>query len=144
MSVNASSEPVPGRAAKLISCLLPDDGTERRLLTWLRDERGITRANSVYCRAHSLLREAKAPRGKLPEPSLVRLVRVVVEVGEAEALFELIYDKAGMHRPGGGTLIMTPLTLATPFLQPEGVPNEDSPRVWSGSGENPHECGPDA
>jgi hypothetical protein len=121
---------VPGGAAKLISCILPDDGTERRLLTWLRDEKGITRANSVYCRGHSVLREAVTRRGRLPEPSLVRLVTVVAEAGEADALFDQIYTQADMHRPGGGELFMTPLTFAIPFALPEGVANE--------SGENPH------
>jgi hypothetical protein len=121
---------VPGGAARLIHCILPDDGTERRLLAWLRDEKGITRANSVYCRGHSVLREAVTRRGKLPEPSLVRLVTIVVESDQADALFDLIYEKADMHRPGGGTVIMTPVTFATPFALPKGVANE--------LGENPH------
>ncbi|MFZ0792014.1 MAG: hypothetical protein WAM94_20565, partial [Chromatiaceae bacterium] len=111
------------KAAKLISCVLPDDGTERRLLRWLRDQ-GITRANSVYCRGHSVLREAKARRGKLPEPSLLRLVQIVVDADEADALFELIYEQADIHRPGGGALMMTRLTFATPFVLPEGVAEE--------------------
>lgn len=115
---------MPGGAAKLISCILPDDGTERRLLAWLRDEKGITRANSVYCRGHSVLREAVARRGKLPEPSLVRLVTVVAEAGEADVLFDQIYAQADMHRPGGGELFMTPLTFATPFVLPEEVADE--------------------
>jgi hypothetical protein len=131
MSTAATDPRVPGGPAKLISCIVPDDGTERHLLAWLRDERGITRASSVYCRGHSIVREAAARRGKLPEPSLVRLVRIVVDADEADALFDLIYEKANIHRPGGGTLIMTPLTFATPFPLPEGVANEP--------GENPHD-----
>ena len=113
-----------GRPAKLISCILPDDGTERRLLHWLRDEQGITRADSVYCRAHSVLREAATRRGALPEPSLMRLVTVVAEADSADALFDLIYEQADIHRPGGGVLFMTPLTLATAFAMPAGVDNE--------------------
>ena len=97
----APSRQVGSRSAKLISCILPDDGTERRLLRWLRDQ-GITRANSVYCRGHSVLREAKARRGKLPEPELVRLVTIVVDADEADALFDRIYAQADIHRPGGG------------------------------------------
>lgn len=127
MSGEAADAPTPGpmgsRSAKLISCFLPDDGTERRLLRWLRDQ-GITRANSVYCRGHSVLREAMARRGKLPEPELVRLVTIVVDADEADALFELIYAQAGIHRPGGGALMMTRLTFATLFVLPEGVAGE--------------------
>jgi hypothetical protein len=116
--------PVPGGAAKLIACILPDDGTERRLLRWLHEEMGVTRANSVYCRGHSVLRDAEARRGRLPEPSLLRLVSIIVGAAEADALFELIYQQAGIHRPGGGALLMMPLSFATPFRLPEGVAGE--------------------
>jgi hypothetical protein len=115
---------VPGGPARLISCILPDDGTERQLLAWLRDEAGVTRANSVYCRGISVLREAHTRRGKLPEPSLARLVTVIAEAEEADALFERIYDQAGMHRPGGGVLTMTVLPFATPFELPGDLPRE--------------------
>ncbi|NEX22481.1 hypothetical protein G3480_19580 [Thiorhodococcus mannitoliphagus] len=124
MSAPTPEAPVPGRAAKLISCILPDDGTERRLLGWLRDQQGIIRANSVYCRGHSILQETSARRGKLPEPTLVRVVMIVVDADRADALCDLIYEQADIHRPGGGALMMTPLTFAMPFLLPEGVANE--------------------
>jgi hypothetical protein len=124
MSATVPSLSVPGGAARLISCILPDDGTEKRLLRALRNEMGVTRANSVYCRAISMLGEATGRRGKLPEPSLVRLVSVVVAAEEADALFALIYERAAIHRQGGGILLMTPLTFATPFVLPEGVADE--------------------
>lgn len=126
MNGSGPDDPVPGGPAKLISCLLPDDGTERRLLRWLRQERGITRANSVYCRGHSVLRQAKARRGKLPEPELVRLVTIVVEPSEADALFDLVYEQANVGRPGGGAVLMVPLAFATPFALPEGVADESA------------------
>ncbi len=118
------STPGSGGAAKLISCILPDDGTDRRLMHWLLDQKGVTRANSVYCRGHSVLRKASAPRGKLPEPSLVRLVTIIAAADEADALFDRIYEQADIHRPGGGALFITPLTHATTFALPEGVANE--------------------
>jgi nitrogen regulatory protein PII len=112
-----------GQPAKLIHCILPDDGSERRLLTWLR-EQGITRANSVYCRGHSVLREAVTRRGKLPEPSLVRMVQIVVEAAEADNLFDRIYEQADIDRPGGGAMFMTPLLFATSFAMPTGIYGE--------------------
>jgi hypothetical protein len=123
VSTEQAVHSLPGKAAKLISCILPDDGTERRLLVWLR-EQGITRADSIYCRGHSVLREAVTRRDKLPEPSLVRLIRIVVDAEAADSLFDRIYEQADIHRPGGGALIMTPLLFATPFPLPEGVADE--------------------
>lgn len=134
MSASVADAPLPGLGsggtAKLIYCILPDDGTERRLLRWLRDQ-GITRANSVYCRGHSVLREAKARPGKLPEPALVRLVSIVVEADQADVLFERLYEQADIHRPNGGALLMTPLTLATPFALPEDIADESGTRPES-------------
>jgi hypothetical protein len=123
MSPVQAAPRVPGQPAKLISCILPDDGTERQLLAWLR-EQGITRADSVYCRGHSVLREAVTRRGKLPEPSLVRLVRIVVDAEAADNLFDRVYEQADIHRPGGGALFMTPLLFATPFPLPDDIPDE--------------------
>jgi len=115
--LGAGEHGVGGGPAKLISCLLPDDGTERRLLYWLRDQQGVTRANSVYCRGHSVLREAAVRRGKLPEPSLLRLVQIVVDAQEADAFFERVYEQAQIHERCGA-LVMTPLTFATAFTLP--------------------------
>ncbi len=124
MNAHPADAPVPGAGAKLISCILPDDGTDRRLLAWLRDQRGITRADSLYCRGHSVLREASAHGGKLPEPTLARLVTVVVDPEAADALFDEICAQAKINRPGGGVLFVTHLVFATPYSLPGDVPNE--------------------
>jgi hypothetical protein len=126
--VSATQAPsVPGGPSKLISCILPDDGTEGRLLAWLL-EQGITRAESLSCRGHSVLSEAATRSGRLPEPTLVRMVRIIVDADDAETLFDRIYVQANIHRPGGGALIMTPLTFATPFSLPEGISVEPGER----------------
>lgn len=72
----------------------------------------------------SILQGATTRRGKLPEPQLVRMVTVVVDVDQADAVFDFIYEHARIGRPGGGMVLMAPLILATPFLMPAGVPNE--------------------
>jgi len=116
-----------GGAAKLISCILPDDGTERRLLAWLQ-EQGVTRANSVYCRGHSVLRKTKTRRNKLPEPELMRLVTIVVAADQADTLFAHLYERAEIHRPGGGALLMMPLIRATPFALPQDLASDRGAR----------------
>jgi hypothetical protein len=116
--------PITGSAAKLIYCLVPDDGTDKGLLRILRDQHGITRANSSACRAVSILRAAATRRGKLPEPLLARIVTVIVAEDQADAMFDFIYEHAKLGRPGGGMVLMASIALATPFLMPEGVSDE--------------------
>jgi hypothetical protein len=45
--------------------------------------------------------------------------------GAADAVFDYIYAVAGIDRLGGGMVLMDQLLGATPFLLPEGVPDEE-------------------
>ena len=90
----------------------------------LRHEQGITRVDTVSVRAVAVLQEAKTRHGRLPEPTLAKLVTVVVTETKADAVFDYIYDVAELDRPGGGMVWMEQLRGATPFLLPESVPDE--------------------
>jgi hypothetical protein len=121
-----ADQSVPREACKLISCVLPDDGTEKKLIRALRDEKQITRVNSVSCLGMAVLADARTKFGELPEPNLVRKVDVVVTEEEGDELYDYIYEKAHIGRIQGGAIWLRTLTVASPFALPADVPVEKS------------------
>lgn len=106
--------------SKLITCVLPDNGTDLTLVKSLRAEKGIITANSFACRGV----EGSSTGKKKLEVKAVRVVAVVVVAELADEIFEYIYDKAGINQDEGGFMYQSDLVGATPFVLPEGIPDE--------------------
>jgi len=125
MSVDSvKHKAMPFESCKRILVFLPDDGTVCELIKALRRDKGITRVDSTSARAVAALQAAKTKQDRLPEPILARVVTVLVNASEADAIFDYIYVSAKIGRPGGGMVLMDKLLGATPFVLPEGVADE--------------------
>ena len=110
--------------AKLIACMLPDDGTDLKIMHQLRKEKKITRAESVACRGVNNLLTAKTRLGRLPEPNLYRILKIIVMEDQADDVFDFVYKKAQIGQPGRGALVQTTLLGATRYDMPEDIPEE--------------------
>ena len=125
MSEEHPLEPsLPFQASQVISCMLPDDGTDRSLILALRQEKGVIQTTSVSCRGIAALRGALTKDGRLPKAKLVKLVNVIVSQEQANVLFDYIFEKARINRPDGGIIVMSQPIVSTPYSLPEGTPDE--------------------
>ena len=100
------------------------DGSDRKLMRALLQEKQITRVKSVGCLGLAVLADARTRYGALPEPTMVRLVDVVVPAAEADELYDYIYDKAEIGRDGGGAIWLASLSVASPYALPADIPPE--------------------
>lgn len=111
---------------KVIYCILPDDGTDKRVLGELRNKNGIIRAGSLVCRGIGALAEAKSKRGKLPEPRLVKQLFVICADDQADEVFDHIFRSAKIDKPRHGLMWQQPAMNCTPYSLPADVPDEQT------------------
>lgn len=108
----------------MIVCMLPDDGTDIKIMHQLRKEKDVTRAESIACRGINNLQASKSQRGKLPEPTLYRILTIIVAEAEADDVFDFVHEKAGIGQPGRGVLVQTTILGATRYVMPDDAPEE--------------------
>jgi len=111
-------------ACKAIYCILPDDGTDKRVLVELRKRQDIIRAGSHTCRGIGALADVKTKRGKMPESNQVKQLYVICAEEQADEIFDLIFWSASVDKPRRGMMWQQAATGCTPFELPAGIPDE--------------------
>ncbi|WP_198265220.1 P-II family nitrogen regulator [sulfur-oxidizing endosymbiont of Gigantopelta aegis] len=112
---------VARETVKLISCLVNSEKAEKELLQALYDEQQIVRANSINCRGYASLFEARSKKNTLPQAHFSYLIEVVVAQVNADTIFDFIFRKAGLDKPGAGVVFMEPLQGASHFSLPDAA-----------------------
>ena len=110
--------------AKLITCILPDEGQDMDLLKMLRTQKGIISANTFQCRGFGLQLRGRYRRKRHVAAHSVRVVTVVVEEQRADELFDYIYYQAEFDRNCPGLIYQGGLLAATPYTLPDDVLEE--------------------
>ncbi len=110
--------------AKLITCILPDEGQDMALLKVLRTKKGIITANTSLCRGFGLQMRRKYKRKRQVAAYSVRVVTIVVEEDRADDVFEFIYHQVDFDHPCPGLIYQGSLLAATPYTLPAGVLEE--------------------
>ena len=110
--------------AKIITCILPDEGQDITLLKALRTEKGVISANTFQCRGFGLQMRSRYKGKRQVAGYSVRVVTVVVHEDQADDLFEYIYYQVNFDHPCPGLIYQGNLLATTPYTLPAGVQEE--------------------
>lgn len=114
-------EKAPSISCKMIVCLLPADGSDKKLMHALYEQKHINHTASNSCMGAAILAKAKTKYGELPEPKLIRKITILVEEERADEIFDFIYTFAELDKGPRGVVWLTPSMQVSPYSMPEGM-----------------------
>ena len=113
-------------ACKIIHCVFPDDGTDKRVMLELRKKYAIVNTGSANRRGIGVLAQVKTRPGKLPQARLVKQLYVICPLDQQEEIFDFIFWFADIDKPGRGVVWQQDLTGCSHFELPPDIPDEET------------------
>ena len=108
-------------ASKLITCILDKSSASFDLVRDLKDAHQITRANVGSARGTG----TGAKGGLITMPQEKHILQIIVDEGQADEVFEWLYDKVDLDERYGAFMFQEELTSAGTFTIPDAPEEKD-------------------
>ena len=108
-------------SSKLITCVLDKSGQSFDILRELKEDLQVTRSNVLSARGTG----TGAKGGLITMPQEKHIIQIIVDQGQADDVFEWLYEKVELDTRYGAFMFQEELTSAGSFSLPEAPQEEE-------------------